>query len=181
VFRPVRRSSRWLIAIALLGLAQESVAAEPSIVPVIIVGPFSNDQQDSIRQAAGEWNRTLNGHIRFEIRPITGAPKVWAVTAVLKSRVNNKDEELAMTTTLQTGGGLVFVYLDRLGSRNLEGIMLHEFGHVLGLQHEGTRGLMAATYNPYDQKCVDYAAAAQAARLYNLPLQELKWCGESGR
>jgi hypothetical protein len=176
--RPVRQSSWWLIAIALLGLAGESVAAEPLIVPVIMVGPFSGDQQASIRQAADEWNRTLNGHIRFEIQPVTREPKVGAVTAVLKSPVNNKSEELATTTTLQTGGGLVLVYLDRLGSRNLDGIMLHEFGHVLGLQHEGTRGLMAATYNPYDQKCVDHAAAAQAARLYNLPLQDLKWCGE---
>jgi hypothetical protein len=181
VSRPVRRSSRWLIAIALLLAAEASAAAEPLVVPLIIVGQFSGDQQDRIRQAADEWNRSLNGHIRFEIRPITGAAKVWAVTAILKSPVNNKGEELATTTTLQTGGGLVLVYLDRLGSRNLEGIMLHEFGHVLGLQHEGTRGLMAATYNPHDQKCVDHAAAAQAAWLYNLPLQELKWCGEAGR
>jgi len=34
-----------------------------------------------------------------------------------------------------------------------------------------------ATYNPHDQKCVDYAAAPQVATLYSLPIQELKWCG----
>jgi hypothetical protein len=120
----------------------------------------------------------LNGRIRFEIQPNTRAPRVWAVTAVTKSPLNNKGESLAQTVTLPAGGGLVLVYLDRIGARNFEGALLHELGHVLGLQHEGTQGLMSATYNPHDQKCVDYAAAAQIARLYNLPIQELKWCGE---
>jgi hypothetical protein len=48
---------------------------------------------------------------------------------------------------------------------------------VLGLQHDG-RGLMSASYNPFDQKCIDYAAAGQVATLYRLPIQELRWCGE---
>jgi hypothetical protein len=58
VFRPVRRSSRWLIAIALLAVAGASVAAEPVVVPVIVVGQFSGDQQAGVRRAADGWNRT---------------------------------------------------------------------------------------------------------------------------
>jgi predicted Zn-dependent protease len=163
----------------MLCVAGASVAAESVVVPVIVVGQFSDDQRARIQQAVDEWNRTLNGHIRFDIGPNTGAAKIWAVTALTKSPMDNKGEALATTTTLPTGGGLVIVYLDRLGSRNLDGVMLHEFGHVLGLQHDGGHDLMSATYNPHDQKCVDYAAAAQVATLYGLPIQTLKWCGEA--
>jgi len=168
---------------AMLWLADGSVAAGPTdkpsvLVPVIVVGQFSDGQRAQIREAVDEWNRALNGHIRFEIQPDTGAPKVWAVTAT-KSPMNNKKEALAQTMALPAGGGLVFVYLDRFGTRNLAGVMLHEFGHVLGLQHDGGHDLMSATYNPYDQKCVDYAAAAQVATLYSLPIEELRWCGEA--
>jgi hypothetical protein len=188
VFHQAQRSSRWLLAAvalsATLCVAEAAAAADPDkapiVVPVVIVGQFSDDQRNGIRQAADEWNRTLNGHIRFEIQPNTGAAKVWAVTAVPKSPVNNKGEVLGETVTLPSGGrGLVMVYLDRLGNRSVEGVILHEFGHVLGLQHEPGHGLMSATYNPHAYGCVDYSAAAQVAKLYNVPLREFRWCGEA--
>lgn len=166
------------ISLLLVALCVPSlVVAADVVVPTVIIGAFSDDQRARIQDAVAEWNRAMNGHIRLEIRPNTGEPKVWAITAAAHSVVSNKREALAETMALPTGGGLVVVYLDRLGGRYLDGIMLHELGHVLGLQHEG-RGLMAAAYNPHDQKCVDYAAAIQIAALYQLPLAELRWCGE---
>jgi hypothetical protein len=161
-------------------LSTASHAADiPATIETVIIGPFSADDRTRIAQALDEWNRALNGVSRFAPAADTNGRRVWAITAIAQSPVQNRRETLAEVKALPAGGGLLMVYVDRLRGKNLDGIMLHELGHVLGLQHEGSRGLMAAEYNPHDQKCVDYPALAQLAALYGLPLQRLRWCGEA--
>jgi hypothetical protein len=160
-------------------LSTSSHAAEtPITIETVIVGAFSDNDRAKIALAVDEWNRALNGLIRFVPAADPNGRRIWAITGVPKSPVQNRREALAEARALPAGGGLLIVYLDRIGGRNLDGIMLHELGHVLGLKHEG-RGLMAAEYNPHDQKCVDYPAMVQVAALHDLPLQKLRWCGEA--
>jgi putative peptidase family protein len=69
----------------------------------------------------------------------------------------------------------VGVYLDRIGMRDLGGIVMHELGHVLGLGHsEG--GLMAARYHPTNQQCIDKATITAVAAKRRLPVDQLNWC-----
>jgi len=168
-----------LAGLAMLLSSAAHAADLPATIETVVIGSFSADDRARIAQALDEWNRALNGVARFAPAADTNSRRVWAITAIAQSPVQNRRETLAEVKGLPTGGGLLLVYLDRLRGKNLDGIMLHELGHVLGLQHEGNRGLMAAEYNPHDQKCVDYSAMAQLAALYGLPLQKLRWCGEA--
>jgi hypothetical protein len=170
---------RGLAGLAMLLSTASYAAGLPATIETAIVGPFSDDHRTSIAQALGEWNRALNGVARFAPAPDPNGRGIWAIVAIAKSPVQNRHETLAEVKALPAGGGLLMIYLDRIRGRNLDGIMLHELGHVLGLQHEGSRGLMAAEYNPHDQKCVDYSAIAQLAALYALSVQKLRWCGEA--
>ena len=69
----------------------------------------------------------------------------------------------------------MIVYLDRVGTRDLGGVVMHELGHVLGLAH-GERGLMAAHYHPTDQRCVDKATITAVAAQRRLAVNQLNWC-----
>ena len=79
-----------------------------------------------------------------------------------------------------SGGGVVYVISDRLGGRDLSGVMMHEFGHVLGAGH-GQHGLMAPVYSLDGARCIDYAAAGLVAQAQRLPLAGMNWCEGLGR
>ena len=69
----------------------------------------------------------------------------------------------------------MIVYLDRIGTRDLGSVMMHELGHVLGVGH-ADKGLMATHYHPVDQQCVDKATVAAVAAKRQLPADKLNWC-----
>ena len=94
----------------------------------------------------------------------------------LEAPRGSQGQALAITLRQPQGGGLVVIYADSLGGRDLGGVMRHELGHVLGLDHEPRGGLMATHYSPHDQQCIDRAAAEAIARLRKLPLDQLIWC-----
>src|SRR3954471_18244797 len=72
--------------------------------------------------------------------------------------------------------GVMVIYVDRIGRRDLGGVVMHELGHVLGLGHSGKGGLMAAQYHPTSQRCVDQGTVEAVAAKRGLPAAELNWC-----
>jgi hypothetical protein len=174
---------RYAIGTLALLLPSLAIADEPKprrlgVIPMTLVGGFSDYHRAQILRATNEWNVALNGAMRFEMGADPSVTGIWAVVAVTESPFRN-GEALAVTLPFPAGGGLVMVYLDRLGHRDLGRVMLHEFGHVLGLKHDVSGRLMSATYNPHDQRCVDYPALAAVAMLHHLMVGDLKWCGDA--
>lgn len=179
-------------------------AANPETITVRLDHNFSSGERDKIGRAVDQWNHVLNGHARFDISslplgagpattPETNKPGTWIVAKVnggglgsggamgngMSMRSNIFTQALAQTQPLGTMGGMVIVFADRIGSRDLTGVMMHEFGHVLGLDHDPRGRLMSTHYTSNRQACVDRAAAQAVALAKNLPLAELNWCGES--
>jgi hypothetical protein len=158
-------------------------ATAEEIVPLRIKGSFTPGDRAKILRAVNEWNVALNGFVRFTIVEDSGASaanarptRPWSITAVegVSPRIG-PTIALAHTQPLPGAGGLMIVYLDRIGTRDLGSVVMHELGHVLGVGH-GEKGLMAAHYHPSDQQCVDKAVIAAVAAKRRLAVDQLNWC-----
>lgn len=164
-------------------------------VLVRIDGQFTDHQRADILQAVNDWNYVLNGFVRLEVAqgpPEIGATattnakeevaKTWTIVSTrgdtaYDARAYALQETLAVTQPIPGSGGLVIVFADRLGTRDLSGIMRHELGHMLGLAHAPSGGyLMSRHYSTQDQQCIDRSAAESIATSHKLALIDLNWC-----
>jgi hypothetical protein len=160
-------------------------ATNEEIVPLRIKGSFTPGDRAKILRAVNEWNVALNGSVRFTIVEDSGASaanarqsRPWSIMAAegISPRVMpGPTIALAHTQPLPGSGGLMIVYVDRIGTRDLGSVVMHELGHVLGVGH-GEKGLMAAHYHPADQQCVDKATITAVAAKRQLAVDQLNWC-----
>lgn len=152
---------------------------------------FEIGERAKILRAVNEWNHALNGLVRLEIVPPpgdavpmqagTGSPfgRVWTIMPVrgtASTRGQLTSHALAVTQPLPSGGGLVVVHVDRLGNRDIGGVLRHEIGHMLGLGHEPGSKLMSTYYVGDNQQCIDKATVAALATSRKLPLSSFNWC-----
>ena len=160
-------------------------ATAEEIVPLRIKGSFTPGDRAKILRAVNEWNVALNGFVRFTIVEDSGASaanarlsRPWSIMAaegITPRVVPGPTIALAHTQPLPGSGGLMIVYVDRIGTRDLGSVVMHELGHVLGVGH-GEKGLMAAHYHPADQQCVDKATITAVAAKRQLAVDQLNWC-----
>lgn len=189
--------------IASRGVAYTALAAQPAqveTIPVRIDTAFNAAERATVERSVNEWNHVLNGHIRLEIAEAFNAgptptpyvpkdPRTWFIGKVNGTgggfdtgqgiRKGAFARALAQHHELANGGHLVLVWADRIGNRDLNGILLHEMGHALGLGHDSRGQLMSAHYGASKQQCVDRAAVHALAAQRRLPFDELNWCGKA--
>lgn len=156
------------------------MAIRSEIYSLIVADTFSPYERAKILRAVNEWNVALNGFIRFEIAadgaPPSGPTHQWVITSKQGGRSDGSSTTLAATYAAPGVGGVIDIFIQRIGQRDLGGVVMHELGHVLGLGHTGRGGLMAAHYHPTSQRCVDRATIEAVAAKHALPSAQLNWC-----
>lgn len=73
------------------------------------------------------------------------------------------------------GGNKIFIIEERVKIEDLENIMLHEIGHILGARHVG-KTLMNSKYNKYYYTCIDQITASQIGAFLGLDVDNLNYC-----
>jgi hypothetical protein len=111
----------------------------------------------------------------------TTAKEYWVIAPKQGREGPGPSTILAATYFAAGVGGVMDVYVQRVGRRDLGAIVMHELGHVLGLGHSTGPGLMAAHYHPTSQRCVDRTAIEAVAAKRGLPLARLNWCADNDR
>jgi hypothetical protein len=164
-----------------------ALAAQGAIVPIRISEAFTANDRAKIVLAVGEWNYALNGAIRLQVAPAGSAatppvqpPQTWRIEALKgglsPSSAWKNGEMLAVTEPFPGAGGIMIVFTDRVGTRDLHGIVLHELGHVLGLPHDPHGQLMSIRYSESNEQCIDKPAMEAVAADHKLTLADLNWC-----
>lgn len=173
--------------------AAPAAAGRP--VALFVDRDFDDYERGRIVSAIRQWNYVLNGFVRFHARTLPSNPSRELLAQIKRSggwilaRVDSRhpiarqgEGAHALAVTAGGQGGFVYVISDRIGQRDLTGVLMHEFGHVLGVGHGGS-GLMAPVYSSAMGRCIDRQAVAMVASARRLPLDRLNWCvgpGESG-
>jgi hypothetical protein len=162
-------------------------------IALYVDADFPDAQRQAIVSAMRQWNYVLNGNVQFRARTLpqnTSSQEIarlrrdgaWIV-ALVDSRhpiAQQGEGAHALAVTVGNGhDGFVYVIGDRIGGRDLAGVVMHEFGHVLGAGHDHA-GLMAPVYNAAAARCIDHDAAAMVANAQRVPLQRMNWCEPTG-
>lgn len=92
---------------------------------------FAAGDEAKIIAAVGDWNR--NGAVRFDIAPQTysdAEPGAWTILKpdplVLAETDEWRVEPVAVTRRFSSGGGSIVVNVNRLGARDLRGIIVQQ-------------------------------------------------------
>ncbi len=156
-----RVAIRRVVLFALLALLGVGCASKPETPPALTPAPapssvepihleihgFSEGDKAKIVEAAQDWNAT--GLARFDL-----APGGWTVV--------RSDAWLPQYAVTNTAAREVVVY--RSAPSDLRGIMRHELGHVLGLDHASS-GLMSPRYDRQAYSRIDPSTIRTLAQL----------------
>jgi hypothetical protein len=155
---------------------------------------FDENERQHVVSAIRQWNYVLNGLVRIEARMLpdnvttNDIAKIKRAGGWIVAKVDSRHpvahrgegERALAVTTGGNNGGFVYVISDRIGGRDLTGVIMHEFGHVLGAGHDQV-GLMAPVYNATAARCIDFDAANLVAQSQRISVRDMNWCQGPGR
>ncbi len=159
------------------------------VLPIYIDRDFDAAEYERVVLAIKQWNHVLNGFLQMRPQNLPDNPSAATLTQIRRSggwivaRVDSRhpvarqpEARQALALTVGGNGGFVYVISDRFALRDLTGVMMHEFGHVLGAGHDNGGHLMAPVYDPGNGRCIDRGAVSMVAQAQRLPLNQLNWC-----
>ena len=162
------------------------------VILVHIDDSFTKGERSSIEGSLREWNKVFNGQLTLEVGE--GFKGLDAGDEVLKDmrkkgegwiivRAGSSDEvvsNLSEHALAFAGSGIMVVIWDRIGTRDLKTIVMHEMGHLLGSSHFRSNSLMHPFYGRKQYSCIDKMTVSEVAAAHGLRLETLNYCSTPG-
>ncbi len=167
----------------------ETAVAPTKVINIWIDKEFSSNDKENMQLGINQWNYALNGYIVLKIvsKDFDMEPSVLN-DVVLKGEgwlflkidhnsnfIRDKNEKIALAFVNDIGGNRIYFVRERFGSDAVQGITMHEIGHLLGATHSNGY-LMQPTYSWENYRCVDWNAVKQAADFQRLPQDRMNFC-----
>lgn len=166
--------------------------------PVFLDDRFTVEERKNLEASISEWNWALNGQIKLVVnKKLVNGEDLSEVKdtlygirqtgqgylilrlnhddPLLEDTVDEDDGTLAFVNALGNRGHLMVVVADRIGTRDLRRIVLHEFGHLMGAMHVMAKSLMFPSYGD-GYPCIDKITILQAANYHKLDPNHLNYC-----
>lgn len=157
---------------------------------------FSGADKISITQAVEQWNFALNGYIKidiiswdFQMEPSilkegmeNGGWFFLKIDSQSKLLSETKEGKIVLAYCDKILGTRMFMIRDRVKDLDVQPIILHEIGHLLGAEHIGHQ-LMYPYYSHDRFRCVDWESISLVAKQQHLDVNNLNYCiqGSSSR
>lgn len=160
-------------------------------IPIWIDTQFSTLDKENIVKGIEQWNKAMNGYIKLQVvsTEFDMEPTIinqvmlrgdgWLILKIASSNSIVHDDgsnlTLAFVNEIGAGGNRVYFVRDRLPDWWIEGVTMHEIGHLLGSSHH-QHYLMRAVYHPDETHCIDQITLENVAKYQHLPMAHLRYC-----
>lgn len=165
------------------------------VIEVWRTSNFSKSEEEAMKGAIEEWNEVLNGQIEIkavgeissidvdeweekydEIRE-TRDGWLWIKLNSDHPVVRRRAGSGVLAFVPGLGSQLMMIIGDRIGTKNLKTIMMHEMGHMMGASHVNIDYvLMTPMYGFKQSDCIDLLTVRQVAWFYDLDVTGLNYC-----
>lgn len=160
------KGGEWPVYVA--NPAPQAGSFMPDRIPVYVDERFTDPDRAEIHAALDEWNHVLNGYRVYFVDADD-----FAMQPSVLYRVLNTEQGLLILHTHPAdvdgdpsfegvlawvpglGAPIVHVIADRVGTRSMRAIVMHEIGHTLGLEHVLVKGTLMFPSYPFGLDCID--------------------------
>jgi hypothetical protein len=170
-------------------------SVEPSntqVIPAYVDVGFSSAEKVAILASVAEWNWVLNGYARLDVRTLEfdmdiGTLREIVLTGqglIFVQRFDADDitQEVGESVLGWSPGAPsneVSIVSDRIGTRNLKTIVMHEIGHALGAQHLYIRNTLMFPQYQGNAPCIDKITVQYLATVRDWDWTKMNYCAFS--